>query len=105
MTSSQFDLAWNNDGHTLTLQINKTDLDILQVNCPGDGPCITRHGCVVKYFVERYGFECNIGVCAPEETLEICWALVGDTYDLEVSQLWFVPVKDDVFYAWMSSRA
>jgi hypothetical protein len=97
-------MEWHNDGHSLTLQINRTELLILEINCPGGDECSTRHGCLVKYFVNRFGFECNIGVCVPEETLEICWALVGDPHDIDAAQLWFVPVKDEVFYAWMTSR-
>jgi len=102
--AAQHDMRWHNDGHTITMRINRSEIEIVEVSCPGGDECSSRSGCVVKYFVSRYGLECNIGACAPEEVMEICWALVGDDYDIDAAQLWFVPIKDEVFYAWMQSR-
>ena len=106
MDTQTADMIWHNDGHSLWLRIDKTELQILEVSCPDteDSKCKSKNGCVVKWFVKLYGFDCNIGSCAPEEHLEICWTLVGDPDTLELAQLWFVPVKDEVFYAWMTSR-
>lgn len=108
------EVVWSNDGHTITLHLDKENLEILQVTCPHDSeqdesqdhPCLSnsRVGCVVKYFVNLYGFECNIGSCAPEPVLEISWSLLGSIDDIDQAQLWFVPVKDEVFYAWMTQR-
>ena len=101
------EMAWHNDGHVLLLSINKSELEVLQTTCPhddDDGPCHSDAGCIVQYFIHRFGLECNIGVCAPEPTLEICWALAGDRRDPDAAQLWFVPINDDVFYSWMASR-
>lgn len=104
-TTAQASMEWNNDGHTITLRINRSELEILETTCPGTEQCQSRTGCVVQHFIGRYGFECNIGACPPEEVMEICWALVGDDWDLDAAQLWFVPIKDEVFYAWMQTRA
>lgn len=118
------EVVWSNDGHTITLHINKEELEILDISCPHDlefmndieeeaikdavvgHPCMagSRVGCVVKYFVNLYGFECNIGSCAPEPVLEISWSLLGSVDDIDQAQLWFVPIKDEVFYAWMTQR-
>lgn len=106
--AEQIDMKWHNDGHSLWLQIEKSELKILQISCPEveGSECMweSTNGCVVRWFLSLYGFECNIGACAPEEHLEICWALVGDKNMLDAAQLWFVPTKDEVFYAWMKSR-
>lgn len=104
VTTAQADMVWNNDGHTLWLRLERENLQIVEISCPGTDACQSRNGCVVQWFVRLYGFDCNIGACAPEEKLEICWALVGDPNYLEEAQLWFVPVKDEVFHAWMTSR-
>ena len=101
------EMAWHNDGHVILLSINKSELEILQITCPhddDDGDCHSDAGCIVNYFINRFGLDCNIGVCAPEPTLEICWALSGDRRDPEAAQLWFVPVNDDVFYTWMVTQ-
>lgn len=101
------EMAWHNDGHVILLSINKSELEILQITCPhddDDGDCHSDAGCIVNYFINRFGLDCNIGVCAPEPTLEICWALSGDRRDPEAAQLWFVPLNDDVFHAWLSTR-
>jgi len=106
MSAQAAEMIWNNDGHTLWLKIEKTELQIIEVKCPEaeDSTCASSSGCVVKWFVNLYGFDCNIGACPPEEHLEVCWALVGDQNNLDMAQLWFVPVKDEIFYAWMQSR-
>ena len=103
------EVAWNNDGHKVSLRLNKSDLEVSEVVCPHDpedseSPCFTETGCVVTNFINLYGLECNIGVCPPEPEMEICWCIQGSISDIETSQLWFVPVKDEVFYAWMSQR-
>ena len=104
VNATEADMIWHNDGHSLWLRINRADLEILEIKCPGGDECGSKNGCVVKWFIGIYGFDCNIGTSAPEEHLEICWALVGDADSVDTSQLWFVPVKDEVFYAWMTSR-
>ena len=110
------DMEWHNDGHTVTLRLNKSELEVLEVTCPSDngGPCASDGrssassdglGCIVQYFIRRFGMECNIGVCPPEEIMAICWAMVGDKRDPDAAQLWFVPDNDEVFYAWMTQSS
>jgi antibiotic biosynthesis monooxygenase (ABM) superfamily enzyme len=48
--------------------------------------------------------ECNAGTCPPQEFLEICWTLVGDKKNVDASQVWFMPLADDVFAAWLTSQ-
>ena len=118
------EVVWSNDGHTIMLHIDKDNLEILDVSCPHDlalrndieeeaiadevvghpGLAGSKVGCIVKHFVNLYGFECNIGSCAPEPVLEISWCLHGSIDDIDQAQLWFVPIKDEVFYAWMTQR-
>jgi len=109
------EMEWHNDGHTIALSLNKSQVEIVEVICPSEngGACESDSrsnlspdglGCIVQYFIRRFGVECNIGQCPPEETMEICWTLVGNKNDPDASQLWFVPVNDEVFYAWMSSH-
>jgi len=101
------EMTWHNDGHSLSLRLNKSELEITEIFCPNspDRKCGDDDFCVVDYFINRYGFDCNIGVCAPNGTMEICWSLAGDPDNPDESQLWFVPINDEVFYAWMTSKA
>lgn len=103
------EMLWRNDGHKIYLRIVKSELDVFDTFCPHVGDpsaaCISdRYGCAVRYFVHRFGMECNVGSCMAAESLDICWSLVGDKNDLDESQLWFVPINDEVFHAWMVTK-
>lgn len=101
-------MMWFDDGHRLRLQINRSELEITEIICPRtDGRQCKhdRHDCVVEYFLSRYGFECNAGVCPGTELLDICWTLLGDASgDIEASQVWFMPNTDEMFSAWLVSK-
>jgi hypothetical protein len=102
------ELMWHNDGHEITLRIIKSEISVLEVFCPHsgnpEGACQDQsYGCLVDWFLMRYGLECNVGSCAPEEKIKICWTLQGERRDIEACQVWFMPVTDDVFSAWLVS--
>jgi len=101
------EMVWHNDGHSISLRLNKAELEIVVIACPGGESRACRYGddeCIVDYFIGRFGLDCNIGVCAPSEHLEICWSVSGDQNNPELAQVWFVPVDDEVFYAWMTTQ-
>jgi len=96
-------LVWHDDGHELWLELNRHELVVLSVSCPGSGECADRRGnCVVRWFVDRFGLECHVGVCVPAERVQVAWALVGDPDDKDESQVWIISVNDDLFAAWRS---
>lgn len=100
-------MRWHNDGHAIHLRLNKSELEIVGIDCPHDtsSACWNeRYGCLVKHFIAIYGLECNVGVCAAQEWLQICWSIVGDAFDTDSSQLWFVPVNDEAFSGWLAGR-
>lgn len=102
-------VRWHEDGHRLWLQLVRDELVISTVLCPNKGaeqpPCASRQAsCVVEHFVNRFGLECNVGVCAPEEMLEVAWTLIGDRDDLDLAQVWVIPITDDVYASWRSSQ-
>lgn len=101
------DMVWHNDGHKIHLRINRSEIEITEVECPneGAGECATEYdGCSVIWFLDRYGLECNAGSCPATECIQICWTLSGDKRDLEAGQLWFMPLTDETFQAWLTSR-
>lgn len=98
---------WHNDGHKIELRINKAELEVLSTICPheNDAPCKNMTGdCVVTWFINRFGMECNGGMCPPAEFLEISWTIVGDINNFDSCQVWFMPLTDDIFDAWMISN-
>ena len=100
-------MTWHDDGHTLKLRINKHELEILDIDCPNHdiGKCIDPvHGCLVKYFINRFGMECNAGSCDAVDLMSICWTLIGDNRIIDECQLWFMPKNDEVFSAWLISQ-
>jgi hypothetical protein len=102
-------LRWHDDEHRLWLQLVRSDLVIATTLCPHNGdpeaPCRSRQAaCIVQHFIERFGLDCNVGVCAPAEYLDIAWAVVGDKDDLDLAQVWVIPTSDDVFAAWRATQ-
>lgn len=92
---------WHNDGHVLHLMLNKSQLLITEVDCPGDAECAhDRVGCIVQYFVYTFGLECNVGVVEPHPELRIAWTVSGDTHDVDACQVWIIPSEDEAFAAW-----
>lgn len=106
---TQQEMVWHNDGHSITLQINKSALEITEIHCPHDGNGECHHHdtpCVVKWFLQNYGLECNVGVVKPSETLVLAWAYVGEKHtELTTTQVWVIPVDDEAFSAWMVTQS
>lgn len=101
------ELLWHTDGHSIRMRLNKTDVEIIETICPNHETAECKNarvGCIVQFFISRYGFECNVGVCPMQEVLEISWSLSGDVNDPEACQLWFVPMNDEAFHAWLISK-
>lgn len=103
-------LRWHEDGHVLWLQLVRDELTVATVICPNandsDGECRSRQvPCLVQHFLDRFGLECNVGVCAPEERLEVAWTVVGDKDDLDLAQVWVIPLTDDVYASWRATQA
>lgn len=101
-------MTWHDDGHVVNLQIRKSELEILDINCPyeesPDKPCQDRvYGCLVKHFIHRYGMECNAGQCDATPSMRISWTLIGDERVIDECQLWFMPNDDEVFAAWLNA--
>ena len=106
MNTGVDDLVWNDDGHRLWLELNRDSVVVLSVFCPGpDAACRDRHGrCVVTQFVERYGLECHVGQCPPEEHLVVAWTLQGDLDDIDESQVWLISTNDSLYASWRSAQ-
>ena len=104
---SSNEMVWHNDGHILTLKIVKSELEVIDIFCPAkeDSECTDeQNGCVVKWFINRFGMECNAGSCLAEPNMEICWTVQGNLRDMDSSQLWFMPINDEVFSAWLTTK-
>jgi hypothetical protein len=104
------EVSWHNDGHILVLQLSASTLRILETVCPHEDneTAACRHTdakCAVEWFITRFGLECNVGVCAPEERLEVAWVFTGDWHrELEQGQVWVMPVNDEAFAAWIVTQ-
>ena len=97
-------MTWHDDGHVIKLRINKSELEVVDIICSNqeNAKCLDPlHGCFVKYFVSRFGLECNAGSCDATDSMEICWTLIGDSRIMDECQLWFMPKQDEIFAAWL----
>ena len=103
----QSDVAvWHNDGHRIQLRLEAQSVYISEVVCPEGEDRACKHEdaeCVVKYFLNRFGFECNVGSCDLTGPVELAWNLAGDARNLDECQVWVIPATDDAFSAWVAS--
>ena len=101
------EFVWHDDGHRLWLELNRDSITVLSTFCPGEeARCRDRRGnCVVQQFVDRYGLECHVGQCPPDEQLVIAWTLQGELDDLDESQVWVISTTDSLWASWRSSQS
>lgn len=99
--------VWHSDGHSIYMVLNRNELEIQVVSCPGgdNRSChVGNFDCIVDWFIGRYGLDCNVGVCEVNSTMEIAWSVQGDTSDPDLCQVWIIPVADEAFSAWLSTQ-
>jgi len=103
-------MVWHSDGHVVELQINRGELEVIRVRCPHEGnsfaPCAHEETpCVVKWFLQTFGMECNVGVATPSAEMEVAWHFIGTPrQELGSCQVWVIPVQDEAFSAWMVTQ-
>jgi hypothetical protein len=100
---------WHNDRHRMSLVLNKSDLSITTVTCPHgpDSGAACHHptaGCIVRWFLERFGLDCHVGVAEPTPEVQLAWTWAGDHHDLDLAQIWVVSVEDEIWKAWSSAQ-
>ena len=111
MVDTDEEIKWHNDGHVVLMQLNKANLEVIGITCPNkdkqDSPCHHDDApCVVEFFLQMFGLECNVGVVEPSGEMHIAWALVGDKHkDLGVCQVWVIPTQDEAFSAWIATQS
>lgn len=87
--------------------LNRNELEIQVVSCPGhEGrECqIGKFDCIVDYFLDRFGLDCNVGVSEVSSSMEIAWSVQGDVDDPDLCQVWVIPVTDEAFSAWLATQ-
>lgn len=103
-------LEWHDDGHAMYLVLNREAVAIEAVTCPwsesnDQAPCYHRQvGCVVQWFLDTYGLDCNVGSVKAAWEVPIAWALQGDGIDLDLSQVWVLPTEDELYASWAADQ-
>jgi hypothetical protein len=103
------EVRWHDDGHAFHLEVQREAIRLTEITCPHDeapdSPCGHRHaGCLVRWFLTRYGLDCNVGVCPAEPVIRIAWSLHGNTDDLDLAQVWVIPTSDPLFASWLAAQ-
>jgi hypothetical protein len=99
--------VWHNDGHSIYMVLNRNEIEIQVVSCPGheNRECqIGKFDCIVDWFLDRFGLDCNVGVCELSSTMEIAWSVQGDVEDPDLCQVWIIPLADEAFSAWLATQ-
>ena len=78
MVDTDEEIKWHNDGHVVSLLLNKDKLEIVDVYCPNrgkeDSPCAHDDvECVVEHVLKLYGLECQVGVIPTEDEAFSAW--------------------------------
>lgn len=107
MDDLQETTVWHSDGHSIYMVLNRNEIEIQVVSCPGhEGrECqVGKFDCIVDWFLDRFGLDCNVGVCEISSTMEIAWSVQGDTSDPDLCQVWVIPIADEAFNAWLATQ-
>lgn len=99
--------VWHSDGHRMYMQLNRNELSIQVVTCQGEEgrECkVGKFDCIVEWFLNRYGLDCNVGVSEVSSDMEIAWMVTGDTDDHDLCQVWVIPIADEAFSAWLTTQ-
>lgn len=99
--------VWNVDGHKVLLQLNRNELSIQMVLCPGheSRSCrVENFDCIVTWFLDMYGLDCNVGVSEVASEMELAWSVQGDVSDPDLCQVWVIPVADEAFASWLETQ-
>lgn len=108
--SSVRELVWHNDGHILTLTLSKETVRVGVLACPhGEkegSPCYHQgtNGCIVKYFINMYGLEVNIGEVEASHHIEIAWSKEGSDWDIDLVNFVVMPLNDPTFKDWLEAQ-
>lgn len=89
------------------LELHQNEVIITHVTCPGGEEAVCQHpqvGCVVDWFLLRFGLECNTGVAPVQSEMTIAWTLSGDQTFIDECQVWVMPVNDEAFAAWLITQ-
>jgi len=108
MNTETQEMIWHKDGHSISLTLHRNEVVIKSVHCPSceERKCrVGRFECIVKYFLETYGLDCNVGTCECASVLQLAWSALGDFEDPEGCQVWVIPVDDEAFAAWLITQA
>ena len=99
--------VWHTDGHRIYMQLNRNELSIQIVTCPKheDRECnVGKFDCIVEWFLDHYGLDCNVGVSEVASDMEIAWMVQGDTSEPDLCQVWVIPIADEAFSAWLMTQ-
>lgn len=102
----ELEAQWHNDNHWIALVIRSDRVGVTLEFCPNgekeDAECWSAEadGCIVKWFVEMYGLDVNVGTVNAASTLKIAWSALRGA-DLTSSQVWIIPVDDEAFAGWI----
>jgi hypothetical protein len=110
MADPVHELKWHDDGHSIYLRLEQSNLRVSPMPCPHDespeADCFHKGlgGCLVRYFVQMYGLDVNVGVADPEAEMLISWARQGDDYSLDDVQVWIIPNTDTRFAEFLEAQ-
>jgi len=103
--SNIIETEWHTDNHTMSVYLDADSITVIST-CPTagkTGDCHTEGiGCIVTYFLDIYGLDCNVGQALAHPDMKIAWSVVGDPRDMDLCQVWVIPEEDAAFQGWFT---
>ena len=105
----ELDFNWRDDGHSIHVRLEKDTISV-QGSCPFGGrkgsPCHHEgiNDCVVRYFVNMYGIDVNVGVADAAGSMPVSWSYGGNQWEVDSSTCWIMPNADSNFAAWAENE-
>jgi len=101
-TMSELEAVWRNDGHEMFVTLRNSECNLEIAACPHrdkpDTDCFSAEadGCIVRWFLDTYGLECNVGIAPAASRMTIAWTRMGGE-TLNDCQVWVMPAEDEAF--------
>lgn len=110
MADSFRELVWHDDGHQIYMRLEKSLVRVNPMDCPFEDSeeAFCYHmgvgGCAVRFFIQMYGLDVNVGVADPMSEMPISWAMQGDKVAIDQAQVWIIPNHDPQFAAFLEAE-
>ena len=100
------DMVWRDDGHVISVRLSENKFIVDLHTCPfeesSEAACYLESidGCLVRWFIDGYGVDCNVGEVEVVSPMTIAWSKGGSGWEADLYQIHTISVDDPHFKEW-----